>query len=571
MSAPAYTSDWRWLAHELRPLRRLQLAAAGCLLAATILSLVDPLIVRWLLDSGLGGRRWHAIEGAVGVFLLVFLGRSAVLSAGIWLAARASDRLTLRLRQRLLRRLLRLDAAFHEQRAAGDLRQQVEQDVEQIGQVGADLLPNSLRMVFGVALTFGVMVFLDWRLSLLALPFVPALLRLTARFRGRLEAAADAVRSGVAGRVDALDETLRGAVQIRLLGAERFFLARYRRRAAEVSRSTLEQRRLELGFHAAFFAAVTLATAGMLGAGAYELMHGRLTLGSYIAFYTYLTRLFAPLGAAVETNAKLQRAGGSIRRIAALEQLAPAARAPAGRQSTAPTAPAEAASFGCGGVRFGYGGGRPILRGVDLRVRRGEKVALVGESGGGKTTLTKLLAGLYEPQVGAVHLGGSDVRRLRPRSLRERISLVAPDTVLFAGSLRDNALLGRRGVGAEELGRLARATCFDRVVEGFEGGWDHVLGGSGKGLSDGERQRLGLLRALLHGGEVLILDESTGALDLATETEVLDGLRECATHQAVILVTHRLTAAAWADRTLALEDGELVERERSRPARTGRG
>jgi len=265
---------------ELLPLRRLQLLAAGCLLAATTLSLVDPLIVRWLLDTGLGGRRWTAIEAAVGIFLGVFLCRSSVLAAGIWLSTQASERLTLRLRLRLLRRLLRLDAAFHEQRADGDLLQQIEQDVDQIGQVGADLLPSVLRIAFSVAITLGVMFFLDWRLSLLALPFVPALLLLTARFRGRLEAASDVVRQGVASRVNALDEILRGAVQIRLLGAERRFLRRYRHQAAQVSRTSLAQRRLELGYHASSFVAITMATAGMLWIGAYEMMLGHLSLGS---------------------------------------------------------------------------------------------------------------------------------------------------------------------------------------------------------------------------------------------------------------------------------------------------
>jgi ABC-type bacteriocin/lantibiotic exporter with double-glycine peptidase domain len=550
-------ADWRWLRRELRPLARLQALAAGCLLAATALSLVDPLILSWLLDVGLNGRRWRAIEAAITLFLAAFLGRSAALSIGLWLSARAGERLAVRLRLRLLRRWLRLDTAEIERRAGGDFLEQTERDVDQIAQVGADLLPSLLRIGFSLAVTLAVMFTLDWRLSLLALPFVPALALLTARFRRRLELASDEVRRRIAARAEALDEARRGAVEIRVLAAERFFLARYRRRGVAVARATLAQRRLELVYHAASFVAATLATAAMLWAGARELVGGRLTLGGYIAFYTYLTRLFGPLSAAVETNAKLKRAGGSIRRVAASEAVAPAA---AGDHLPA-IAPREVASCGCRGVCFGYPSERPVLHAADLCIERGEAVALIGESGCGKTTLAKLLARLYEPAGGSVHLGGRDVREVRLRSLRERISYVATGVSLFSGTLYDNAVLGRPDVAPEHLRHLARIACFDRVVERLDGGWEHVLSSGGGGLSDGERQRLGLLRALVHGGEVLILDEATGALDPMTEADVLAGLRQVAPDKAILFITHRPAAAAWADRTVLLRSGELVETE----------
>ena len=157
----------------------------------------------------------------------------------------------------------------------------------------------------------------------------------------------------------------------------------------------------------------------------------------------------------------------------------------------------DVAGVGCLDVRFAYEGGQPVLRGVSLHVEKGERLALVGRSGSGKSTLAKLLVRLYDGDSGHVRLGDADMRTIRLRSLRRAVSLVPASPVLFRGTLRENVLLGKRGILAEDLERFAEIACFNSVVAKFQNGWDHVISPGGTGLSDGERQRLGLLRALV--------------------------------------------------------------------------
>ena len=490
---------------------------------------------------------------AVAALCGVFLVRMLLLHLGTLSSARVLQRVVLGLRLRLLRRLQALDAAFFDRNRPGDLVHRLEQDAELFGQVAAEVIPTLVRILVGLGVTLAIMVSLDWRLTLVVVPFIPALLWLRSRFRVLLERASESTRSAAGARASFLSESLHANVQIQLLGAERFFLRRYAGLAVQTTRANLSQRKTELVYLAASLSVVVLATAAVLLAGAYELMHGYLSLGGYVAFYSYLMRLLDPLGSAVETHAQLKRAGGSIRRLAELERFEPAVRDRPGARAVDG---ARVREVDLRGVAFGYGGERPLLREVDVRLRRGDTLALVGQSGSGKSTLARLLVRLYDPVEGGVYLDGADLRELRLRDVRDAASYVPQAPVLFPGTIRENVLLGAR-VPDEALERLARVACFDGVLEKFPGRWDQVLGTGGAGLSDGEKQRLGLVRALARDRPILVLDEATGALDPVTEAEVLDRLKSHVADKAVLLITHRPATACWAERIVVLRGGRL--------------
>jgi ABC-type multidrug transport system fused ATPase/permease subunit len=551
--------EWTWLRRELRPFLGMQLLASGILVLSTLLSLVDPLIMKWLIDSGLQQGRWSAILTAVAVFCIAYFGRMALTLVGNLVSMGVVQRATLRLRLRLLRKLHRMDAGFFDKNPAGDLVHRIEQDVEQVGQAGADIIMVTIRIFVSLAVTLGVMAYLDWRLTCFVIPFLPVFLVLRNYYRKVLEGASDAAREAVGTRTSFLNEGLNASLQLQLLGAEHFFRRKYGRFSIRTTRAKLKQARAEILYTAGSFAILILATGLVLVAGAYQYLAGSLTLGGYIAFYTYAMRLFDPLGATVEAHARLKRAGGSIRRIADLEQIEPQI---ADCANPRPLAPSDVTGISCRDLSFSYADGRPVFRNVDLQITRGEKLALVGRSGMGKSTLAKLLTRLYEPAAGGVSLAGVDVRSIRLRHVRDVVSLVPHNPVLFRGTLRENALLGTRGAPDGELTRLARIAGFAGVVERNPEGWDRVLGAGGAGLSDGEKQRLGLLRALLRDRPVLILDEATGALDPMIENEVLSGLAEYTRDKAVLFITHRLSAACWAERIVMLRDGQLWDANR---------
>jgi len=554
--------EWKWLQAELSPFRVSQLISVGSLLVATLLSLVDPLIVKWIVDTGLEQRHWPTIWGAVGLFCAAYFGRILLLNGGNIILQRVIQQVMLRVRLRLLNRLQSMDADFYDRSPVGDLVHRLEQDVAQVGQVGASLFPTFVRIMVSVSVTLVVMAALDWRLSLMVLPFIPMLVLTQVWFRKVLEGAADAAREATGARAAHLTEILGGALQVQLLNATRFFYRRYGGLAIESARASLSQRRLELRHVAVSMAVIIVSTAVVLGAGAGEVFRGALTVGGYIAFYSYLLRLFDPLSSAVTTYASLKRAGGSVRRIAALEQMSPVMEDP---ENAAVVRASEVEVVELRDVSFVYGDGPQVLDRVSFAVRRGEKVALVGESGSGKSTLGRLILRIYDAGEGEVLFSGQNVQQVGMDSVRNTAVLVPSHPVLFRGTIRDNVLLGERGLNHAELDHFAQLVCFDTVLAKLADGWNHRLGIGGAGLSDGERQRLGLLRALVRDRDVMILDEATSALDPVVERKILTSLEHHLSNKITVLITHRVAPACWADRILLLREGRLEPLQSTAP------
>ena len=544
--------EWRWFARELRPVAAKQAGGVALLMVATMLSILDPLIVKWIIDDGLQRRMWWVVVAAVGAFCAVYLIRMAVLSAGTMVMSRTAHLAMRRLRLRILDRLQARETTFFEQHSAGDLVNRLEQEIDQLREVASDLFPVFVRIVMAIFAIIVMMAVLDWRLAALTVPMAASLAWVRARYSPRLEKASQQTRDMIGERAGFLTECLSAAVELQLLCAERFVRRRYGRLVNRTIRTSLDQLRTELRYTVLAQSVVTIAAAAVLLAGANDVMKGVMTLGSFVAFYEYLMRLFDPLSVAAATFARLKRAGGSIARLAELED----APAPAIDTEGPAIVPPSIGEMVCSDVHFAYGA-EPVLRGVNLQIRRGEKVAVMGSSGSGKSTLAKLLLRIYEPSGGMITLDGIDARNIHRRDLRRLASFVPSTPALLRGSIYDNVVLGWSRIDHAELTRLAAIAGFDSVVLRYPDGWNHELGAGGAGLSEGEKQRLGILRALVRGGDVLILDEASGALDSKTEEALLTQLSEYARDRLVLFITHRRSPAQWADRLLILSEGEL--------------
>lgn len=547
--------ELRWLATQVRPFVRLYLTSYACILAASMLVLIDPLIVRLLIDEVIPNRRLSWLPLVALAFFLVYMGRLACDSLAGLLNFQAVQKMTFRSRLNLLRHLQRLSAEYHDNKPIGDTLHRLQIDVDQIGTLSSEVIPSALRMltVFGLVMT--TMLVLNYSLTAIVLPLVPVFIVVRRRFHKQLRQASDSVQEHSAKVIQFLEEHLSAIVQVQLLSCEQREARRFARLSGHAVRSQIRRRATELFFSSGLYLIIVLGMASVLCYGGYQVIAGTLTTGSLIAFYGYTLQLFIPLYGVVDIYSKLQRAGASVRRLMEITEADVILRDRPGALTLEPSGPG---AIELNEVSFSYSSDRPVLDAISMRVNPGERVALAGTSGNGKSTIARLLARLYDARAGTVAIGGMDVRDIKLKSLRSAVIFVPQDPVLFDLTLRENLLYGRPGATAAELAEIAKLAQLDAVIERLPNGWNEPLGPRGNRLSGGERQRVALARALLQRPRILILDECTSALDAGTEKQLLTELDRYLKGITTIIISHRPLPVEWADRVVHMHYGTIV-------------
>jgi len=547
-------SEWSWLWQQVRPFWGYQAANLCCIFAFSALMMSVPLLLRWVIDDILPERRWGDLVLASILFFVFYVGRVLLAAGGSLINKIGVQRVVFRLRTSLVERLQSLPAAFHRQHPVGELVQRLERDVTVVGELGSDVMPSAIRMLVETVMTLAAMAFLDWRLAVLIAPMLPLFFYIQRRYRSLLRLKAEEVREASGRQSSLLNEILTGVIQLQLLGAERRLLRRYSHLNRVTMNRQIGQRKQEMVYTVVEMSIIGVTTALIVGYGGSRAIQGTLSAGTLIAFYSYIGNLFAPLHEAVELNSRIQRVSASIRRLIALEQ------EPCAIQDAPEAVPLKHSPrvLKCRNTSFEYAPGKQVLRGVDFDARAGERIALVGESGGGKSTLLKLFARLYDPDEGSIEVDGQNIRTIQLRSLRQTISFVPQDPILFQGTVRDNLRHGGPSATPDEIAKATWIACFDEVVRRLPNGLDTKLGPMGDGLSGGERQRLAIARALLQHRPVLILDEATSALDPATEHTLLSRLQHWCDGRIVITASHRISNAEWADRIVVINRGMIT-------------
>jgi ABC-type multidrug transport system fused ATPase/permease subunit len=548
--------ELRWLYRQVRPFLGAHLLSLACVTIASLLSLLDPLVIKWLIDRVLPAGRLPLVFLAAGGLFAACVLRLLIGNIGGFASFGAIQKMVFRIRLNLLRHMNALSYDYHERTPVGERLYRLERDVDQIGELGGDFLPYCLRLLITTVFTLAAMIWLNARLTCTVIPLNLVFLLLRRRFKGRLREASDRVQRESSAASNFLQEHLAGVVQIQLLRRERSQTRGAMASAVRKVRAQLQRKIDELTFSMGSMLTVAFGISTVLAFGSYEVIHGALTIGGLMASYTYLGRLFEPLGAAVEIYSRFNRVGASIRRVLEVLETPPAVA----DRPHAPDLPQQVAgSIELRAVRFGYGQGPPLFDGIDLRIEPGEKVALIGASGSGKSTLTRLIARLYDVEAGVVSIDGFDVRGVTLASLRGRLCYVPQEPVLFDRSLRENLRFGNPEASEVELLCAVERARLGVLVEGWPAGLDTPLGPRGGRLSGGERQRVALARAMLQDPSVLILDEATSALDIPTEREIFRNLRALFPERTILFVSHRVPALSWVDRILVLEGGRLVE------------
>jgi ATP-binding cassette subfamily B protein len=410
---------------------------------------------------------------------------------------------------------------------------------------------NVLMMIFSL----GVMIYLSPLLSVVSVVLAPSLILVSYRMRRRIFPATWDGQQREGEVVQIVDEDVNGVRVVKAFGQEDRELRRLDESARVLYGSHMRAVRLQALYQPLLETIPTLAQVAILALGGWMALHGEITLGTFLAFSTYVTSLMSPARqlAGILTIGQQARAG--LERIFQLLDTPPQIVDP----PDAIVLPELRGAVSFTNVHFAYGDGASVLRGVDLEVAAGERVALVGPSGSGKSTLAMLVARFYDPHEGVVRVDGYDVRDVALASLRGQVGVVFEESFLFSDTVRANIAYGRPDASFEQIVAAARAAQAHEFIERLPGGYDAVVGERGLTLSGGQRQRLALARAILYDPRILILDDATSAIDAGVEEAIHRELRTIMAGRTTLLIAHRRSTLHLADRIVVVEAGRVAE------------
>jgi subfamily B ATP-binding cassette protein MsbA len=400
-----------------------------------------------------------------------------------------------------------------------------------------------------------MMVWLNWQFALAALSVAPLLFWTVFRYTGRIKAAARDARVSDGLLASVAQETLASIRIVQGLAQEDQQVERFQVQNAGSLRAYLAGIRYQarVAPQVDFLAALGLAV--VMWYGATRVLAGVLTTGDIVVFFAYVTNLYSPMKALSRLSSSFARAGVASERIAEVMRL----RSEVVEATGARAAPRFAGRIEFRDVSFEYAPRQPVLAHIDLVVEPGTTVAIVGATGAGKSTLVGLIPRLYDPGTGTVCMDGEDIRRFTVQSLRDQISLVLQDSLLFSGTIRENIAFGRPDASDGEIWQAARTANAEEFIVRLPDGYDTVVAERGSTLSGGQKQRIAIARAILRDAPILILDEPTSGLDAASEQTVLAALRVAAAGRTTLTIAHRLQTVRFADRIVVLERGRIVE------------
>ncbi|MGY0055242.1 ABC transporter transmembrane domain-containing protein [Streptomyces sp. LZ34] len=525
----------------------------GAAVATVVAAALVPLISRAIVDRVILSDElplWPCLS----VLVVVGLLRLGAGSAQRCLAARLSCDVQHDLRMNTFAALSRLDGARQDAVQTGQIVSRSIYDLS-MAQGLLAMLPNVLGSVVLFVLSLAVMLFLSPVLTLVMLLVLPPLL-FTARHSSRqLYPATLEARQREAAVAGVVDGAVTGVRVVKGFGQEERELRGLGEAAAALFTARLKVVRLNGLYGSTLQALPLLGQVGILATGGWMASRGDISLGTFVAFSTYVAQMVAPLRGLATVVTGLHQARASVVRVFELIDTRPLVEERPG----AKTLPPGAAAVELDGVTFGYTPSQPVLSDLTLTVRPGETLALVGAPGSGKSTVSMLLPRFYDVRRGAVRVGGHDVRDLTIDSLRSVIGLVPEHSLLFSGTVRDNIVYGRPEATQEQITAAARAAGADRFIRELPDGYETVVGEKGFTLSGGQRQRITLARALITEPDILLLDDATSAVDPRTEAEIHATLRQVMHGRTTLLIARRRSTLELADRIAFLEDGRLID------------
>ncbi|GAB5536686.1 MAG: ABC transporter ATP-binding protein [Rubricoccaceae bacterium] len=548
--------------------RPLLAGSFGALFTGVALRVLEPWPLKVVFDHLLvpdDARESLGILDGLGTIPLLALAAGAVVLVAVGRAwagylnrvgfALVGNRVLTDVRGDLYRHLHRLSLAFHTRTRAGDLVVRVISDIGMLQDVVVTALMPLLGSLLILVLMMGMLLWLNVPLALVVLATLPLFWLPTARLTTRIHAASKSQRKREGAMASTAAESIHAIRIVQALSLESQFDGAFGGANKKSLKEGVKTKRLTARLEASVQGLTGLATALVLGYGAFLVLRGTLTPGSLLVFLSYLKALFKPMQNFAKYTGRLAKAAAAGERVADLFARQPDVVDRPGAQP----APALTGHLSFESVAFGYDPNHPTLSEVTFEAHPGERIALVGPSGHGKSTLLSLVSRLYDVTDGAVRLDGIDIRDVTLASLRQQVAVVLQDTLLFAATIRENIAYGAPDATDTEIEAAARLANAHAFITAMPDGYDTAVGERGVTLSAGQRQRISVARAAVRQAPVLLLDEPTTGLDEESERAVVDALDRLSEGRTTLLVTHDLRHAARCDRVLYLHHGRIVE------------
>ena len=542
------------------------------IIGGSVADLMQPWPIKVIIDAILKGQQakgWLAgvlvsLSGGDQLQLLRLAAVSSLLIAAFGaLCSFAEKSLTTTVGQKVLHELRRtmyyhiqrLSLAYHDQKHTGDLISRITSDIEAIQSFIVSGLLGALVSVLTLFGMIGVMFYINWEFTLIALSVAPALFLVIFTYTRKIKKAARAVRKKEGEMVSIISEALSAVRVVRVFAREDYEQRRMEVESMESVEMALKARSLKARLNPLVELIVATGTAAVLWFGANMVIDGRLSAGTLIVFILYLSKMYKPMQELSKLTDTYSKAAVAYERIREVLDADSAVK------DLPDAKPVELmrGEIEFENVSFGYSPKMQVLKDVSFRVRPGEMAALVGPTGSGKSTITSLLARFYDPTSGVVKIDGGDVRRYQQRSLRQHISFVMQDTTLFHGTIAENIAYGKSGATPDQIRRAARLANATEFIDRMPDGFDTFVGERGVTLSGGQRQRVAIARAIIRDTPILILDEPSSALDSASEKLVFEALDKLMGTMTSIVIAHRLSTIRRADVIFVVKSGQIVE------------
>jgi ATP-binding cassette subfamily B protein/subfamily B ATP-binding cassette protein MsbA len=551
---------------SLRPYRTQFFIAIGQVVLITGAELLKPWPLKIIIDHVLTGKAlaWSMAAGwsretllfvtclaMIAVYL--FLGILNIINN--YTTIRMGQSMVNDLRGTVYNHLQRLSLAFHHRRQVGDLLYRVTADtyaIQTLTMNGVFPILVSLGLLIGMTL---VMLRLDWVLTLLALAVCPVLFVTISAMSKRINTAATIAHERESTIYSLVQRTMSAIRVIQAFTKEEEEHRRFMAASRESLSANLRLYTLQTLYSGVVNAVIALGTALVVWVGAQHVLSGVLSIGDLVVFTAYLASLYGPINTISQTLGLIEGGKAGLTRVQ--EILAVERDLPEGKRVLSRGEVRGEIVFE--NVTFGYNADQPVLRGINLRIAPGQTVAIVGPTGAGKSTLVSLAPRFYDPQQGRVLLDGVDVREYTLASLRQQVAMVLQPPLVFPISVAENIAYGRPGATREEIERAARLARIHERILRLPQGYDTVISEQGSTLSEGERQRLTIARAILRNAPILILDEPTSSVDAETEALIMDGLEQLMGGRTTFIIAHRLSTVRKADVILVVRGGHIVE------------